>query len=233
MTPQEFVKSATKLAPVPFVPEISLQQTADLYVLWAQTEQESGETGLPPPFWGVPWPGGQVLARHLLDHPDLVAGRHVLDFGSGSGLVAIAAAKAGATAVIAAETDRFAAAAIVVNAAANGVTVSVCPDARAVEGLAAAPDVVVAGDVWYEKELADQVMAIAERAAGGGADILAGDIGRTYFPRGRFRQIASYQVPANRALESAEVLHGAVWRVDGADYRAPGSPPTAGAVPGD
>ncbi|HEY2505203.1 MAG TPA: 50S ribosomal protein L11 methyltransferase [Streptosporangiaceae bacterium] len=225
MTPDEFVRTTTKLAPVAFVPEIRLHQTADLYDLWPLTEAESGHNGLPPPFWGVPWPGGQALARYLLDHPDLVAGRRVLDFGSGSGLVAIAAVKAGAAAVIAAEPDGFAAAAIAVNAAANGVTVTVCPDAAAAISLGATPDVVVAGDVWYEKELADLIMGIAARAADGGADVFAGDIGRTYFPRAQFRLIASYEVPANPELENAELVTASVWRADAPVRATPVSQP--------
>lgn len=220
MTAGEFVRRATRLAPVGFVPEISVHQTDDLYELWAATERARGQEGLPPPFWAVAWPGGQALARYLLDHPDLVAGRSVFDFGSGSGLVAIAAARAGAARVTAGETDQFAVAAIEANAAANGVAVSVRGDAPASSLVAACPGglpgLLVAGDVWYEKELADQVMALAEQAARLGAQVLAGDIGRTYFPRARFQEVASYQVPASRALESAEVLRACVWRVNAA-----------------
>jgi predicted nicotinamide N-methyase len=203
---EEFVRATTRLAPVPFVPEVSLHQADDLYDVWQQTERELGESDLPPPFWAVAWPGGQALARHLLDNPGLVDGRRVIDFGSGSGLVAIAAAKSGAVTVTAVETDPFALAAIELNTAANGVAVAT---RTKVAGLAA--DIVVAGDVWYEEELARIIMDIADQASADGADLLAGDIGRTYFPHERFHRVANYRVPANTALERADVLRASVW----------------------
>ncbi|HWG00243.1 MAG TPA: 50S ribosomal protein L11 methyltransferase [Trebonia sp.] len=203
---EEFVRRTTRLAPAPFVPEIRLYQAGDLYDVWQQTERERGEADLPPPFWAVAWPGGQALARHLLDNPGLVAGRRVVDFGSGSGLVAIAAARSGAAAVTAVETDPFALAAIALNTTANEVAVTA---RTTVAGLAA--DIVVAGDVWYEKELARLVMDIADQAGADGADVLAGDIGRTYFPHERFHRVANYRVPASTALERSDVLRASVW----------------------
>jgi predicted nicotinamide N-methyase len=198
------------LAPVPFVPEVRLHQSGDLYELWHQTERELGRAGLPPPFWGVPWPGGQALARYLLDHRAIVAGRSVLDFGSGSGLLAIAAAAAGAASVTAAETDPLAVAAIGLNAAANGVPAPACvTDART--ALAGA-EVVLAGDVWYERDLADHAAAFLAEASAGGALVLTGDISRRYFPRGRYECVASYLVPARRELEGKDYLDAAVWR---------------------
>ena len=210
MTPARLVLSATLLAPVPFVPEISLYQADDIYAMWELTERALGQTDLPPPFWSVAWPGGQVLARYLLDHPGVVAGRTVLDLGSGSGLVAIAAARAGAVLVIAAEPDPLAAAAIRANAAANGVPVPVCVSDMAGAGIRA--DVIVAGDVWYERELADQVSAYLDEVAAAGADVLTGDIGRTYFPRGCYSCLASYDIPASVALEGRQALRASVWR---------------------
>lgn len=195
---------------MPFVPELRLHQAADIYALWEQTEDRAGQTGLPPPFWGVAWPGGQALARYLLDHPATVAGLTVLDVGSGSGLVAIAAARAGAAMVIASEPDPLALAAIELNAAANGVPPPACvPAAR---GAATTQDVVVAGDVWYEKELADQVSACFDEAAAAGARVLTGDIGRAYFPRGRHYLVASYEIPATIPLEGSELVRVSVWR---------------------
>lgn len=206
----DIVRGATALAPVPFVPEIRLHQSGDLYELWHQTERELGRAGLPPPFWGVPWPGGQALARYLLDHRGVVAGRSVLDFGSGSGLLAIAAAAAGAAGVTAAETDPLAVAAIGLNAAANGVPAPLCvAEARA--ALAGA-EVVLAGDVWYERDLADHAAAFLAEASAGGALVLTGDISRRYFPRGRYECVASYLVPASRELEGKDYLDAAVWR---------------------
>jgi predicted nicotinamide N-methyase len=204
------VRSTTVLAAVPFVPEISLYQAADIYALWELTELELGQTGLAPPFWGVAWPGGQVLARYLLDHPDVVAGRSVLDVGSGSGLAAIAAAKAGAAQVVASETDPLATAAIELNAAANRLAVPDCIGAVFDDRPTA--DVVVAGDVWYERELAERVAAYLEHAAATGAHVLTGDIGRSYFPRDRYERLASYELPASVALEGRAVLSGSVWR---------------------
>ncbi|MGH3302667.1 MAG: class I SAM-dependent methyltransferase, partial [Streptosporangiaceae bacterium] len=176
VTPTSFVRSATRLAPVPFVPEISLYQADDIYALWEQTERHLGRSGLSPPFWGVAWPGGQALARYLLDHATLVTGRTVLDFGSGSGLVAIAAARAGAARVVACETDPLGLAAIGLNAAANGVPPPACVDDVRTAG--PGPDVLLAGDVWYDRELAGQVCAQLSAASAAGALVLTGDIGR-------------------------------------------------------
>jgi predicted nicotinamide N-methyase len=212
VTPLSFVRSATRLAPVPFVPEISLYQADDIYALWEQTERHLGRSGLSPPFWGVAWPGGQALARYLLDHPALVTGRTVLDFGSGSGLVAIAAAKAGATRVLACETDPLGWAAIGLNAAANGVPRPACvDDVRAADP---SPDVVAAGDVWYDRDLAGQVSAYLDTAAATGARVLTGDIGRRYFPRGRYQCLASYEVPASIALEGKHALSASIWQAN-------------------
>jgi predicted nicotinamide N-methyase len=210
MTPVSFVRSSTRLAMVPFVPEISIYQADDIYALWAQTERHLGRAGLSPPFWGVPWPGGQALARYLLDHPALVADRRVLDFGSGSGLVAIAAAKAGAASVIACETDPLGRAAIGLNAAANGVPRPACVDDTG--AVVPAPEVVLAGDVWYDREFAGQVRGYLDTASAAGASVLTGDIGRRYFPRGRYRCLASYEIPASIALEGRTMLTAAVWQ---------------------
>jgi predicted nicotinamide N-methyase len=198
---------------VPFVPEVSLYQADDIYALWEQTERHLGRAGLSPPFWGVAWPGGQALARFLLDHAALVTGRTVLDFGAGSGLVAIAAAKAGATRVIACETDPLGQAAIGLNAAANGVPRPGCVDD--VSAADPSTDVVVAGDVWYDRSLAAQVTAYLEAASAAGALVLTGDIGRRYFPRDRYRCLASYDVPATLALEGRQRLSASVWRANG------------------
>jgi predicted nicotinamide N-methyase len=211
VTSAQFVLSATRLACVPFVPEIRLHQVPDIYALWEQTEREAGQTGLDPPFWGVAWPGGRALARYLLDHPVVVAGRSVLDLGSGSGLVAIAAAMAGAVSVTASETAPLARTAIGLNAAANCVAAPVC--VGDVLGSAVTPaEVVLAGDVWYERELAARAGAYLDQAAAAGAHVLTGDIGRSYFPRGRYRHLVSYDLPASVALEGREVLRASVWQ---------------------
>jgi predicted nicotinamide N-methyase len=204
----EFVLSATGLARVPFVDEISLYQATDIYEVWRSTELQAGQSELAPPFWAFAWPGGQALARYVLDHPALVSGRSVLDIGCGSGLVAIAAAKAGAARVTASDNDPFARTAARLNARANEVSVCVVPDV--LSGTHEA-DVVLAGDVWYERDLSDLVMSFLDRAAAAGSEVLAGDIGRRYFPRHRFHSAASYEVPVSRALESAETMRASVW----------------------
>ena len=199
----DFVSAYSRLAPVPYVPEIRLFMADDAFSLWEQTERELGQSEQPPPFWAFAWPGGQALARYLLDHPDLVAGRAVLDLGSGSGLTAIAAALAGASAVRASETDAFAAAAIALNANANGVQVAVNGDVLDGDGEAA--DVVLAADIWYEKHLAQRALGLLTRARARGAGILIGDIGRAFLPRARMREIAAYDVPVIAELENADV----------------------------
>ena len=204
----EFVLSATGLARVPFVDEISLYLAADIYETWRGTELQAGRSELAPPFWAFAWPGGQALARYVLDHPALVSGRSVLDIGCGSGLVAIAAAKAGASAVTASDTDPFARTAARLNALANQVTVTVLAD---VLNTTHDADVVLAGDVWYEQDLSNLVMSFLDRAAAAGSEVLAGDIGRRYFPRHRFHPAASYEVPVSRALESTEIMRASVW----------------------
>lgn len=217
----EFVLSATGLAPVPFVDEISLYQAADIYDTWRSTEVQAGQGELAPPFWAFAWPGGQALARYVLDHPQLVSGRSVLDIGCGSGLVAIAAAKAGAAIITASDSDPFARTAARLNAGANQVTVCVAPD---VLNTIHEADVVLAGDVWYERDLSDLVMSFLDRAASTGSEVLAGDIGRRYFPKHRFHPAASYEVPVSRALESAETMRASVW-IRQPDDRSPGHDP--------
>jgi predicted nicotinamide N-methyase len=167
--------------------------------------------GLPPPFWAFAWAGGQALARHILDHPAIVAGRRVFDFASGSGLVAIAAAKAGAARVTANEVDDFALAAIDLNAAANGVEVQVLGDDMVGKRLAA--DVILAGDVCYERDMAARVINWLGEHAARGATVLIGDPGRTYLPKDRLTAVARYDVPVTRELEDAEIKRSAVWRL--------------------
>jgi len=203
-----FIQSATQLRPLALVPELSLYQASDIYAVWELTEQATGQAGLAPPFWGVAWPGGQALARFLLDHPDLVAGRSVLDVGSGSGLVALAAERAGA-AVSAVEPDDLAAAAMELNAAANGLPVPLRLTDIAAAGRT---DVVVAGDVWYEKALAALVTGYLTAVTKAGSLVLAGDIGRRYFPRRDFEPLACYQLPTTIALEGRESISATVWR---------------------
>ena len=208
----QFIRANTKLLPVPLVPEIRLYLAEELLPIWRKTEEELGELNVPPPYWAFAWAGGQALARYLLDNPATVAGVRVLDLGSGSGLTAIAAMRAGAARVLAADIDALALAAIDLNAASNSVTVESTQE----DLLAAAPDrfdVVLVGDLFYERTLAERVLAFIEAASAGGAAILVGDPRRSYFPKDRFRQVAEYSVPVTRELEDAEIKRTAVWRL--------------------
>ena len=209
----ELIRAETRLACVPLVPEIRLHQGADPIVLWQRTDTAAGRTGLDPPFWAFAWAGGQALARYLLDHRNAVAGQHVIDLASGSGLVAIAAAVAGAVAVTAYDIDPLATAAITVNAAANGVAVQVvCADILDTEELPARDtDAVLVADAFYERELADRVTRFLDRARARGVTALVGDFGRRYLPRDRLRALAAYDVPGLRALEGSDVKHTTIW----------------------
>jgi predicted nicotinamide N-methyase len=200
---EAFVTASCALRPVPQVSEISLYLADDPHSLWAEVERTLGQPDQPPPFWAFAWAGGQALARYLLDHPAAVADRSVLDLGSGSGLTAIASARAGAASALASELDPFAAAAISLNAAANGVTVAVTGDVLDGDGEGA--DLVLAADVWYERRLADRALGLLQRARSRGANVLVGDIGRAFLPRALMRELASYDVPVMADLEDAAV----------------------------
>jgi predicted nicotinamide N-methyase len=206
-----FIRAHTRLLPVPHAPEIALHVAQEATELWQKTEEELATIGLPPPFWAFAWAGGQALARYVLDHPEIVRGRHVLDFASGSGLVAIAAAKAGAAEVIAADIDAFAAGAIGLNAEANGVSIEARLDDLL--GLDQGWEVILAGDICYERELAAQVIDWLSALSARGATVLIGDPGRSYLPKDRLVELASYQVPVTRALEDAEIKKSSVWRL--------------------
>jgi predicted nicotinamide N-methyase len=209
----KIILTSTKLGPVQLVPEVRIQQASEPINLWQHTERAAGRSGLDPPFWAFAWAGGQALARYLLDHPAVVRGRRVIDIASGSGLVAIAAAKAGAATVTAYDIDPLAAAAIAVNAAANEVTVTgVCADAFSDDGAHVAEgDLVLVADAFYERDLAAKVTAFVEHAHGCGATILAGDFGRTYLPRDRLIAVATYDVPGLLVLEGSDVKRTTVW----------------------
>ena len=208
--PAAFVLANTRLQPVPHAPEISLWLADEVTPLWRLTEEDLGEIGLPPPFWAFAWAGGQGLARWLLDHPAEVAGKRVLDFAAGSGLVGVAAMKAGASSALCADIDPFCAAAVTLNADANRVRL----DFTAADLLDAPPpevDVICAGDVCYEKPMTDRVLAWLARSRANGSRVLIGDPGRTYFPREGLEFLAEYRVPTTRELEDLEVKRVSVW----------------------
>lgn len=208
---RKFILHNTALMALPHVPEIRLQLADEAHELWQRTEDELTEIGLPPPFWAFAWAGGQGLARYILDNPATVRGRRVLDFASGSGLVAIAAVKAGAAEVIAADIDPFCATAIRLNAEANGVEIKfLIGDCI---GSDAGWDVVLAGDVFYDKTFADRLMPWFAALKARGADILVGDPGRSYLRKAGLDPLAVYEVAVTRALEDAEVKRTTVWRL--------------------
>ena len=208
--PLAFIRAETRLLPVPHAPEILLHVADEATELWRRTEEELGEIGLAPPFWAFAWAGGQALARYILDHPESVRGKRVLDFASGSGLVAIAAMKAGAAEAVACDIDAFAVAAIALNAGANGVAVS--PVQADLVGQDGGWDAVLAGDICYERDLAARVTGWLMSLSARGATVLIGDPGRSYLPRERLENLAFYQVPVTRTLEDADIKKTRVWR---------------------
>lgn len=199
---QAFVRAHTTLARVPFVPEIQLYTATDVTPLWQATQAWLGEVGLDVPFWCVPWAGGQALARWVLDHPAAVRGLRVVDFGSGSGLVAVACARAGAASVRAVDVDRLAEAACLLNAEANGVTLDVtCAD---VVDSPVDADVLLAGDVWYERASAARFGPWLTRVVRSGVRVVTGDPSRTYAPSGLV-ELARHDVPTCADLEASPV----------------------------
>ena len=211
--PDAFIRANTRLLPVPHVPEIRLHLADEATALWQKTEDALEAIGLPPPFWAFAWAGGQALARYILDGPEVARGRRALDFASGSGLVAIAAARAGARGVTASDLDPFAVHAIRLNARANGVGDRIEPVRADLIGAVPEADLILAADVFYERDLAGAVTDWLMDLRGRGRTVLIGDPGRTYLPRDRLERLASYAVPVSRALEDAEIKRSHVWRL--------------------
>jgi predicted nicotinamide N-methyase len=207
---RQFIRDNTRLQRPPHTPELQLHLADEITPIWRMTEESLERIGLPPPFWAFAWAGGQALGRYVLDHPHVVAGKRVLDFASGSGIVAVAAAKAGAAEVLAADVDPFCGAALALNAAANGVACGFT-DRDLLDAPPPAVDVILAGDICYEKPLASRVMAFLRAGRAAGATVLIGDPGRSYFPREGLEKLAEYQVPTTRELEDMEVKKTAVW----------------------
>lgn len=211
-SPLDFVRDNTTLTTTPLLPEIRLHLATEVTPLWEATEETLAEKNLPPPYWAFAWPGGQAVARLVLDRPDLVAGKAVLDFAAGTGVVAVAAMMAGALRVQACDIDRFSLAAIALNAEANGVEVkpvSVDLVGRALPGI----DVVLAGDVCYEKPMAEKVTAWLRGVAATGTLVLLGDPGRAYVPTSGLEKVATYTVPTSLELEDRETRDTVIWRL--------------------
>jgi predicted nicotinamide N-methyase len=206
-----FIRENTRVLAPSHLPELKLHLADDAVSLWQLTEEQLGELGLPPPFWAFAWAGGQALARYVLDHAENVRGKSVLDVASGSGLVAIAALKAGATSALAVDIDAFAAHAAILNAGLNAVRVDtseIDPLGKPVDA-----DVILVGDLFYDRDLAPRVLNWLTVQQSEGKTVLIGDPGRTYLPRDKLEQIAAYDIPVTRALEDADVKRAAVWKL--------------------
>lgn len=209
MNSDQFIRDNTELIAPPLVPEIKLHLASEVLPLWHKTEEELARIGVPPPYWAFAWAGGQALARYILDHPEIAAGKRVLDFGAGSGLVALAAAKAGARLVVAADIDPFAVAAVSRNAKANALVLEAVD--KDMIGSRERFDLILIGDMCYERPLAERLMTWLKETQ---ADILLGDPGRTYFPKTGLTRLATYNVPTTRELEDREIRETSVWRLD-------------------
>jgi predicted nicotinamide N-methyase len=208
--PERFILDNTTIMAPPHVPEIRLHLADEAHDLWLKTEEELEAIGLPPPFWAFAWAGGQGLARYILDHPHTVAGKTVIDFASGSGLVAIAALMAGAKSVMAVDIDPWTKTAVKLNSRLNSVQVTFSTED--IIGSDIDADVLLAGDVFYDKSFADRLIPWFEQLVRSGTTVIVGDPGRAYCPRDRMQALATYQVPVTRALEDAEVKNTTVWK---------------------
>jgi predicted nicotinamide N-methyase len=209
VTALEIVRHGTALRPVPLVPRIRLYLADKPVGLWENIEAASGQNGIDPPFWAFAWAGGQALARYLLDHPEVVRGRRVIDIASGSGLVAIAAALAGASAVTGYDIDPLAIAAIELNASANGVDVRA--ERADILDQDADTDLILVADAFYERRLAERVTRFLARAHSNGVDVLIGDLGRTYLPRNSLTPLAAYDVSGLGTVEDCDTKRTTVW----------------------
>lgn len=211
--PAAFVRANTEVMPPPLVPEVQLHLATEVVPLWRKTEEELEAQGVPPPFWAFAWAGGQALARYVLDHPEIVRGKRVLDFGAGSGLIGIAAMKAGAAFVLCADIDTFAIAAIALNAAANDTVLTATADD--VIGQAGDWDVILVGDMCYERPLAERILVWLKARAAAGAAVYLGDPKRSYFPANGVEKLQTYNVQTTRELEDREIRETSVYRLTG------------------
>jgi predicted nicotinamide N-methyase len=219
-SPTEFIRRNTRIESAPLVPELKLLQASEVVPLWQASEQVLAAQGLPPPYWAFAWAGGQALARYLLDHPETVAGRRVLDFAAGCGIAGLAAARAGAARVEASEIDPFAAAAIALNAELNELHVALLLKDLTVETQTAGDgragsrwDVILAGDVCYERPMAERVFGWLRERSAEGVLVLLGDPGRSYLPKHGLERVIAYAVQTSREIEDSDLRNAVVWRV--------------------
>ncbi|WP_417520225.1 class I SAM-dependent methyltransferase [Minwuia sp.] len=207
-----FIVENTELLPSPLVPEVKLHLATEAVTLWQMTEEALEQAGLPPPYWAFAWAGGQALARYILDNPETVRGKRVIDFAAGSGLVAVAAARAGAGHVIANDIDAFSHEAIRLNAAANAVRIDLLTNDIIGSDLDGC-DVVLAADICYEQPTSERVERWFRVLAASGRPVLMGDPGRNFRPSSGMEKLAHYAVPTTRELEDNDVRSTDVWRI--------------------
>ncbi len=212
--PQGFIRTNTALEAPAMVPEFKLWLASEYVPIWQATEAWLDEQNIDPPYWAFCWPGGQAVARYLLDNPQLVAGKRVVDFAAGSGVSSMAAAKAGAAAVVANDIDELSLIAARLNAEANGLAVDTS-SADWLAGADGAPetDVVIAGDVCYEREMSVRALAWLRSHAARGRLVLLGDPGRNYFSAQGLVECARYEIPTSLQLENRGMRETVVWRV--------------------
>ncbi len=213
MTGEEaaFIAANTRLGTAPLVPELVLRLATEITPIWQATEEHLRAHGIAPPFWAFAWPGSQVLARMVLDRPELVRGRRVLDFAAGCGLAALAASRAGADSVDAAEIDPLAIAAIEVNAAANGL--SVRAQLGDVVGADRRWDVILCGDVCYEAPMTRHILPWLRTMVAQGAEVWVADPGRAYVPRDGMEQVSRTDVPTSLELEDQLIRTTVIYRL--------------------
>lgn len=204
-----FILANTRQLQPPHCPEISLYLADEAVALWQLSADELDQQGLPLPFWAFAWAGGQALARYLLDHPEVVQGKQVYDLASGSGLVAIAAKLSGADHVTAVDIDPYSIAAIGLNAGINGVELST--HLGDIIGQHLETEVLLVGDLFYEREIAEPLYAWLKQCQQAGTTVLVGDPGRTYLPKDGLKELACYQIEVSRDLEDQDVKVTRVW----------------------
>lgn len=210
--PRKFIREETRIRPVPHAEEISLHVADEAMDLWQKTEEELGDLGLDPPFWAFAWAGGQGLARYILDHPELVKGKRVVDFACGSGLIGIAAMIAGAASCHAVDVDPFAVTAASLNADLNNVTMTFEEgDITALPAPAA--EIVFCGDVFYDQKMAKRVLTFLDTLQAKGLEVYVGDPGRSYLPHDRLIELETYKVAVAGKLEDNDIKCTRVYRV--------------------
>ncbi len=212
---EAFIRANTEIVAPPLVPEVRLHLATEITPIWHATESEMATAGLPPPYWAFCWPGGQALARYVLDRPELVRNRKILDFACGGGVLGIAAMQAGARSVVANDIDGFALTAARLNSGLNGVEFRTMGDDYliAADDAADSYDVVFAGDIFYERPVAVEIERFLRRCAARGADVLIGDPGRKYLPGAGLEEVARYEIATSLEIETHRSMSGAVLRI--------------------